>query len=147
LTGTHLFEATLIIHKTAIITYERSIRGILTYKIPTMLRRGRRTRSKYTGKTSFSSPLILPHEFKVSGKSCLYPRKKIVKVEANIATINGITDKGCERPRTEYNSLTNNPINIENAILKPTENKIISRKLIFFSLRSLRSPNPGTNDR
>jgi hypothetical protein len=38
-------------------------------------------------------------------------------------------------------------MNITNAILRATEKRILSRKLISFSLNSLRRANPGINDR
>lgn len=50
-------------------------------------------------------------------------------------------------PRNKYNSLTNKAVKVTDAILKPTEKRIVSKKLISFILRSLRIANPGINDR
>jgi hypothetical protein len=61
--------------------------------------------------------------------------------------VNGIVDKGCEMPIMGYNTLVSKPINIKNAILKPTENKIVTATLISLSLRSLSKTNPGINER
>ena len=80
-------------------------------------------------------------------KSLLYPIKKRIKVKADTAVDNGKIDRGCEKPHTEYNPQTNSPTNIEKAILKPTENNKVFRKLICLSLKILRRTNPGTNDK
>jgi hypothetical protein len=61
--------------------------------------------------------------------------------------VNGMVDKGCEMPRARYNSLINNPTNIKNAMLKPTENSTTSTTLLSFNLRILRRTNPGINER
>jgi hypothetical protein len=59
----------------------------------------------------------------------------------------GRVDKGAEMPRRGYSSFINNPINIKNAMLNPTENKIVS---VIFNPRNLSILSiiaPGTNTR
>ena len=75
------------------------------------------------------------------------PTTKKAKVNALSVRRIGVVDKGCEKPRIETISLTNNPINITSAILKPTEYKMRSNMLFFTILRTLRKTNPGTNSK
>jgi hypothetical protein len=58
----------------------------------------------------------------------------------------GRIDNGSETPIRGYNSLTTNPTNIRNAILKPTENNTVLILLFRFNLRILRTRNPGTKE-
>jgi len=59
--------------------------------------------------------------------------------------INGIVDKGREMPRRRgNNSFINNPTNISNAMLKPTENRKVFTKLVSCNLNNLRMRKPGT---
>jgi len=86
-------DTTLIIHKAAIIAYERRITGTLRYKTPSTLRTGRRNSSIDKGKTFFSSPSKLIFSFEVSDKRRLYSIKKTDHVKADIATVSGKVDK------------------------------------------------------
>jgi hypothetical protein len=73
--------------------------------------------------------------------------KNMIKVKADTVVVSGIADRGCEKPKMEYNSLTTSPTNIEKAILKPIENKKVLRKLTSLRLKILRRTKPGTNDK
>ena len=117
----------LITHKKAIVAHEKRIRRALKYKTPSAVRTGRRNKITNSGKTFFGLPPRVKPNFEGSDRSRLYPMIKIIKVETVIAIVSGMVDKGCERPRIIYNSLINNPTNIEKAILKPAESKMISR--------------------
>ena len=57
-----------------------------------------------------------------------------------------MVDKGCETPKRN-NSLISKPANIENAMLKPTENRIVSTMFLSFNFIILRRMNPGINER
>lgn len=144
---TSLFEPTLITHKDAIITHKRSMMGTFTNNAPTMPRKGRRTKIIETAKTLFVSPLVPSEEAKFPDKSCLYPAKNIIKVNADTAVVNGIIERGCEKPRISYNSLTKNPNDIVTATLRPKDSKTMPRKLISLSLRIFRRTKPGMNDK
>ena len=71
----------------------------------------------------------------------------MINEKTEIATVKGIIDRGCENPKRTYSSLTNNPTNIEENKLKPTDIKNNFIMPSSFSLSSLRIANPGTNDR
>jgi hypothetical protein len=71
--------------------------------------------------------------------------RRIIK-ELNVI-IRGSADKGFEIPINGYNSFTNNPINIKDAMLKPKENKMVSVMCISFNLNIVRRTNPGINER
>lgn len=73
--------------------------------------------------------------------------RKTNNVKADMAVVSGITDKGWEIPRDTYSSLTNKPTNITEAMLKATENRMVSNKSISLRLNSLRSANPGIKER
>jgi hypothetical protein len=96
---------------------------------------------------AFKSLKFLSIELRFSDKSFLKPTRKRISVKRLRVIVNGMVVKGCEMPRLRYNWLINNPTNIKNAILKPTENNITSTTLVSFSLRSLRRTNPGINER
>lgn len=72
--------------------------------------------------------------------------KKNTIVKAVIATVKGTTDKGFESQK-KPNSLTNKPKNIKMEMLKPTENKTVSRKFTPLSLKNFRRTNPGMSDK
>ena len=72
---------------------------------------------------------------------------KRINVRRLKVSVNGRVVKGCEKPIIGYNPLINNPTNIKNATLKPTENKIVLTTLISLSLRNLNNTIPGMNER
>jgi hypothetical protein len=92
--GNSFLDTTIITHKEAIIASERRIRGILMYKKPIALRKGRRNRIMEKGKTVFSLSSKPVFNFKVTDKSRLYSMKKTINVNKDIATVSGTVDKG-----------------------------------------------------
>jgi len=63
-----------------------------------------------------------------------------------IVTNKGMVDNGLETPIRGYNSLANNPMNIDIATLKPTENKIVFTLFFKSNFRILSIRNPGMNE-
>ena len=59
----------------------------------------------------------------------------------------GKSDNGFETPKNGYNKLAKNPINIEKVMLKPTENRTVSKVEISQSFRDLSKTKPGINVR
>jgi len=147
LAGKILLEKTLNAYNAAITIIIRSKTGVLAYSAPTILKR----RGNINNSACQEIPLTLGPKTGfvpvLLTKSCLQPTKKRINVKPLIVTVKGTTDKGFETPNRGYILFINNPTNIKNAILKPTENKIVSILFLSLSFRPLRMTNPGINVR
>ena len=143
----NLVENTLSAHKAAIAIIMSIKMGWLTNNAPATPKRTGVTIITDFAMIAFKFVVLLPIELKSSDKSFLQTTKKRIDVKRLRVIANGIADKGCKMPNIGYKVLIKSPINIKKAILKPTENRIVSTTFVSFNLRSLRKTKPGTNDK
>jgi len=121
--------------------------GKETYSVPIMLKKTGKNRMENFKIASFEKITSSFHEFKPLSKSRLYPTRNRTNVRTLSVISNGIVDKGIETPTTKNNSLIKKPTNIEKAILRPTEKRMVSTIFVSFNFKNLRRMKPGTNVR
>jgi hypothetical protein len=147
LDGTRLGRKTLSTKRMATVMIASSRIGWLIYSAPIVLKRTVRTRSIEIAIEFFESRMLPPINLGFSDESFLKPTMKRIQVNRLRAIVSGIVVNGCEMPITRHNWFNASPANISSATLKPTENKMVSTKLVSFNFKNLRRTNPGTNER
>jgi len=115
---------------------------LFTLITPRMAMRGRQKKSATKGDGVRDAPIMLRVSLFNTQYIAYNASTRVFKV------INeGRVDRGSEMPRRGYTSFINNPVNIKNAILNPTENNRVS---VLLKSRSPKTPIiiiPGTNVR
>jgi len=106
-----------------------------------MLKIGRQTKAKIIDKAKKDDRKFILQTLHSFSKK--YPAKHDKMTKRFKLIINNSADRGFEKPTTGNNSFINNPKNIKNATLNPTESRIISARLSFSNLRNLKMRMPG----